>query len=77
RIEKIELIRNCEPVLEHKGKSDHERITFRDESNLREVSIASDEEMFSFYYVRLVQADGEMAWTSPIWIVLKRDGRWK
>ena len=74
RIEKIELIRNCEPVSEHKGKSDHESITFRDESNLREVSIASDEEMFSFYYVRLVQADGEMAWTSPIWIVLEMGG---
>lgn len=72
RIEKIELIRNCGPVLAHKGKSDHEKIRFRDESNLREVSIASNGEMFSFYYVRIVQVDGEMAWTSPVWIVLRR-----
>ena len=71
KIEKVELIRNCEPLLEHRGSSDHEKIAFRDESDIREVSIASEGEMFSFYYVRVVQADGEMAWTSPIWIVLK------
>ena len=72
KIKKIELIRNCECIFEHRGKSDHEKIRFRDKSNLREVSIASDEEPFSFYYVRIVQVDGEMAWTSPIWIVLRR-----
>ena len=25
------------------------------------------------YYVRVEQTDGNMAWTSPVWVTLKRD----
>lgn len=29
--------------------------------------LAADENLFTYYYVRVNQADGHMAWSSPVW----------
>jgi hypothetical protein len=48
------------------------RIVYTSEPHEREVHFqyaATDQEpKRSYYYVRVMQKDGEMAWGSPIWI---------
>lgn len=58
-IERVDLIRNNLQVYVHKGKSSKESFEYIDREDLRgEI----------FYYIRVIQKNGEMAWSSPIWI---------
>jgi len=45
--------------------------TWEDTSPLKDVRMQAArfcDHPFTFYYVRLVQSDGEVAWASPVWI---------
>jgi len=63
RIEKIDLIKNSYIVHSQKGKSFYEKVEFYDR--------ARKEEGTDFYYVKVLQKNGEIAWASPIWITVK------
>ncbi len=72
---KVEIIRNGEvlhSVPVHGNSVDFE---YDDLTPLLEVSIKdeSSKALFSFYYIRVVQEDGHMAWSSPIWVDCQGD----
>lgn len=60
KIERIEVVKNGEVLQEIKGES--EELDFRYEDKER------PERPDNYYYLRVIQRDGEMAWSSPIWV---------
>ncbi|MCK5805395.1 MAG: DUF3604 domain-containing protein [Lentisphaeria bacterium] len=71
RLTRIELLRNNEVLHEIRPGE----LTFAgdlvDDTPLEQVLLPPAYETrmaFCFYYVRITQADGHMAWTSPIWV---------
>jgi len=63
-IKKVDIIRNNELLYSYNGKSQLEELEYIDEENPKNLPLYP----LLFYYVRITQADGEIAWTSPIWI---------
>jgi hypothetical protein len=59
RIDRLVIIKDNEPF--HLARLDSDTV---------DVSVVDDAllERNSFYYVRLIQVDGELAWASPIWV---------
>ncbi len=55
----VEVVRNGLEVCAHRTRG-----------RVCELSVQDDEEVEgpTFYYVRVTQADGEMAWSSPVWL---------
>ncbi|MCD6318128.1 CehA/McbA family metallohydrolase, partial [Candidatus Aerophobetes bacterium] len=62
-IEKIEVLKNNRVAYVHPGYGSVENFDWIDNSVKELLSWGGE-----FYYVRVVQVDGEMAWSSPIWI---------
>ncbi len=60
-VEEIVIVRNNKVVYQSGGRSREVDLAWRD---------TSPEPGTSYYYVRLVQSDGSVAWSSPIWIDL-------
>ena len=70
-LKKVEIIRNGEVLTAFESKTPYLDFTYDDMDNLCKVSLLDkqkDSSPFSFYYVRAIQEDGHMVWTSPIWI---------
>ncbi len=70
-VDKVEIIRNNEVVFTHHGQTMDETAGFEDEERLEDINLPASDHWptpFTFYYARVTQADGEMAWTSPIWV---------
>ena len=61
-IDRIELCRSNEFIYTRPGKGRDAAFTFTDLKPL---------DGTSYYYVRVQQADGELAWTSPVWVTRK------
>ena len=61
-ISRIDIVRNGSIIHQRNPESTDCELLFIDEE-----IIDSD----SYYYVKIIQADGEMAWSSPIWINVK------
>jgi len=70
-IERVEIFRNGEQLfLAEPGESDYE-FTYDDLTPLADVAITRDEGVpFVYYYVRVIQKDGHIGWSSPIWVDL-------
>jgi hypothetical protein len=71
----IEIIRNGEVIETLEPKGTHIDFTFDDMAPLKEVCLPgrslggkNKAPPFVFYYIRVIQEDGHMAWSSPIWI---------
>lgn len=68
-IDRIEIVRNNETVESVEVGREQESLTYTDRTPLREVRPVSDAAAdVVFYYVRVIEADGNMAWSSPIWL---------
>jgi hypothetical protein len=70
-IEKIEIVRNNQEVFTHRGTSEDESFEWEDAQpfdGVAEPPAAHWSTPFCFYYLRVTQADGEIAWVSPVWI---------
>ena len=62
-------IRNGEEWKRISCRSDEYSDTVEDATELSRFAIQDDEgNPFAYYYVRVLQDDGEMAWSSPVWI---------
>jgi len=61
-IETIEIIRNGEPVFVEKGDGIFAQLLLEDPQPLSGTS---------WYYVRILQKDGNMAWSSPVWVTIE------
>ena len=71
-IQRIDIIRNNQVV--HTVSPDGQREIYtiwKDRSNFEKIAIGPAKwcpKPFVFYYARVQQVDGEMAWASPVWI---------
>lgn len=61
-IDKIEIIRNGVPVFSEKGEGVFTQFLIED---------PEPQHGTSWYYARVLQKDGNMAWSSPIWVTIK------
>jgi hypothetical protein len=60
-VDAIDIIRNNRSIYRNGGGAREVDVTFKD---------TAPEPGMNFYYVRLEQADGNVAWSSPIWVNL-------
>ena len=71
-LKSVELIRNGE-VLHSFDFDDYSlNFTYDDMTPLEDVAITNKDKKppFVYYYLRVIQEDGHMAWSSPIWVDL-------
>ncbi|KIC73871.1 Uncharacterized protein DB42_BP00520 [Neochlamydia sp. EPS4] len=70
RLKSVEIIRNGKVLKSFHPESYSLDFTFDDMTPLETVTVASKDKKppFVFYYIRVVQEDGHMAWSSPIWV---------
>jgi hypothetical protein len=59
-IKKIDIVRDNKDIYSIAPKSGSARLTFVDREKRNGVS---------FYYLRITQEDGHVAWSSPIWVI--------
>lgn len=68
-IDRIEIVRNNQTVESVEVDAERQSLRYTDRMPLAEVPAVSDEAPdVVFYYVRVIEADGNMAWSSPIWL---------
>lgn len=66
---KLEILRNGDVIHTLTPKEHNFDFVFDDLIDLKEVMIKPKEGLpFVFYYLRVIQEDGHVAWSSPIWI---------
>ncbi|NOZ24272.1 MAG: DUF3604 domain-containing protein [Planctomycetes bacterium] len=69
KIDRVEIIRNGKAAYTLSGESDFFSATWTDTTPLgQSLTSELDGAAFDYYYARVLQADGNMAWSSPIWI---------
>lgn len=68
----IEIIRNGKTIHTLNPEKENIDFTFDDSENLSKLVLSSPDERppFVYYYMRVTQTDGHIAWASPIWIDL-------
>ena len=67
----VEIIRNNEDVYAYKAQDPDVTFVWEDTEPLDTLHLPPGRfwpTPFTFYYLRITQRDGEMAWTSPVWI---------
>lgn len=71
-IKKVELIRNGKTIKTFEPLKDHFDFEYDDMQSLEDHVLKStvEECLFAYYYLRVIQEDGHVAWSSPIWIEL-------
>lgn len=70
KLKKVELIRNGKVIQTFTSDTYHLEFAYDDMEPLEKVCInAKDKKpLFVYYYLRVTQEDGNMAWSSPIWV---------
>ncbi len=69
QIDRIEIVRNNRTVEVIDVSAEQESLTYTDPMPLAEVPAVSEQAPdVVFYYVRVIEADGNLAWSSPIWL---------
>ncbi|NPV07256.1 MAG: DUF3604 domain-containing protein [Anaerolineae bacterium] len=71
RIGDITVVRNNVPVFTHRGSELIEEFEWVDDEPFERIALrgeVANKAPFLYYYVRVTQADGERAWSSPIWL---------
>ena len=65
----IAIVRNNQDIYIHAGKSKEENFEYHDNESLKDLLQKRENGAPSaYYYLRIILANGEMAWTSPIWV---------
>jgi uncharacterized protein DUF3604 len=70
-VERVDVIRSNDIVHTEQVNELDGELTWRDDAPLDDVMLPPAkfcDHPFAFYYVRLIQSDGHVAWASPIWI---------
>jgi hypothetical protein len=71
RVEKVEVVRNNEDVFTYEGDAEDESFEWEDMEPFDDIALPPAPQWdtpFCFYYLRVTQTDGEMAWVSPVWV---------
>ena len=70
-LESVEIIRNGEVFKKFEPKDFKFEFELDDTEPLEKISLPSEGKLpFTYYYLRARQADGHIAWASPIWVDL-------
>ena len=67
----VEIVRNNVDVYRYTPDALDVALTWTDREALDAVNLQPAPHQpapFTFYYIRVTQADGQMAWSSPIWV---------
>ncbi len=69
-IQEVLIIRNGKPFKTLYPKTNHFEFALDDTDHLNGVEVSSKDERppFVYYYARVLQSNGHIAWSSPIWI---------
>ena len=73
-IDRIEVIRNNTEVCTYRGDGEDVEFEWIDKQDLSRIALqrtVRGKAQTCYYYLRITQADGDIAWTSPIWFVLR------
>lgn len=69
QLKQIEIIRNGDVIHTFYPNSYHMDYYYDDQEHFEKVALEGQErDPFIFYYLRVLQEDGNIAWSSPIWI---------
>jgi len=73
RLKAVEIIRNNRKVHTFAPEDEYAELEWEDDEFLPSVNFpaADTPGPFTYYYVRVSQQDGEMAWSSPVWLTGK------
>lgn len=71
-LERIEIIRNGKVIHTVEPEGDNCEFEYDDLTDLASIALTPEGECnpFAYYYLRAIQKDEEMAWSSPIWVDL-------
>jgi len=68
-IAEVAVVRNGQEVWTHPGDGWEADVEWVDDGDFAEAALPGfDHRPFVYYYVRVLQEDGELAWSSPIWV---------
>lgn len=59
KLERVQLVKNGLPVIDGKISNEEAILEYQEEKDLSAQT---------YYYIRVIQQDGEKAWSSPIWV---------
>lgn len=70
KLKTVEILRNGEVIKTFKPDDYHFEFEYDDMVPLVDIAIDAKDKNppFAFYYIRVIQEDGHMAWGSPIWV---------
>jgi hypothetical protein len=70
KLQKVEIIRNGKVIKTFEPDHYSLDFTYDDMTPLEKVTLPSKDKQppFVYYYLRVTQEDGHMAWSSPIWV---------
>jgi hypothetical protein len=74
RVERIEVVRNNVEVCTYRGDAHDVTFSWSDRQDLASISLPramGGGALTCYYFARVIQEDGEIAWTSPVWFVLR------
>ncbi len=76
KLAQVEVVRNNQVVHSVRAEGSDLTLEWTDEEPLEPLALdplEADQPPFVFYYLRVLQSDGHMAWVSPIWLLLPED----
>jgi len=62
----VEIVKNGSTFYRYQGKDELDRVVALTIPDRKSTSEAGD-----YYYLRVQQADGSMAWASPVWVTVE------
>ena len=69
KLKKVEIIRNGEVIHTFQPENYHFDYYYDDQETPEKIAIeCKGKDPFIFYYLRVIQEDGNVAWSSPIWV---------
>lgn len=75
----VEIFRNGKSLKTFEPKAEKFDFEYDDAEKLEKIALKSqiDGELFVYYYLRITEANGHIAWSSPIWIDLELEAKEK
>ena len=69
-LKQVTIIRNGEEFKHFSPEGSYFELTLDDNDLLSDIALNSNDERppFIYYYLRAIQVDGHIAWSSPIWV---------
>lgn len=70
KLKTIEIVRNGKTIVTFEPEDYHYKFEYDDMTPLEKVATNAKDKKppFVYYYIRVTQEDGHMAWSSPIWV---------